>query len=50
MLFRSGLDFLRTAAEIPIDAQIQVFPLEETNDALISLKHDAIRGAAVIKI
>ena len=37
-------------AEIPIDAQIQVFPLEETNDALISLKHDAIRGAAVIKI
>ncbi|HKX32932.1 MAG TPA: zinc-dependent alcohol dehydrogenase family protein [Blastocatellia bacterium] len=47
---RDGLDFLRVAAEIPIRTQTQVFDLAETNAALNALKHDAVRGAAVIKI
>lgn len=47
---RDGEDFLKVAAEIPIHTQTQVFPLEETNNALNLLKNDAIRGAAVIQI
>jgi len=47
---RDGEDFLRTAAEISIRTQVQVFPLSEANAALNALKHDAVRGAAVIKI
>lgn len=47
---QDGLDFLRTAAEIPLKTHVQIYPLSETNLALNALKHDAIRGAAVIKI
>jgi D-arabinose 1-dehydrogenase-like Zn-dependent alcohol dehydrogenase len=37
------------AAEIPIKTQVQLFDLAEANAALNALKHDAVRGAAVIK-
>jgi propanol-preferring alcohol dehydrogenase len=47
---QDGLDFLRVAAEIPIKAQTQIFDLVEANAALNALKHDAVRGAAVIRI
>jgi propanol-preferring alcohol dehydrogenase len=47
---QDGEDFLKTAAEIPLRTQTQTFPFSETNAALNALKHDAIRGAAVIKI
>jgi propanol-preferring alcohol dehydrogenase len=47
---QDGHDFLKVAAKIPIHTQIEVFPLEEANRALNSLKNDAIRGAAVLKI
>ena len=41
----------RTATEqIPIKTQVRIFPLSETNQALNALKHDAIRGAAVIRV
>jgi alcohol dehydrogenase, propanol-preferring len=45
-----GHDFLKVAAEIPIHTEIEVFPLEDANRALNSLKNDAIRGAAVLKV
>ena len=45
-----GQDFLRLAAEIPIRTQVQVFPLREATAALKALKHDAIRGAAVLQV
>jgi propanol-preferring alcohol dehydrogenase len=45
-----GHDFLRLAAEIPIRTETQVFPLEAANLALNALKHDGIRGAAVLQI
>jgi propanol-preferring alcohol dehydrogenase len=38
------------AAEIPIDTEVQEFPLEEANQALNALKSDAIRGAAVLTV
>jgi len=47
---QDGHDFLRVAAEIPIQTQIEVFPLNEANRALNSLKNDAIRGAAVLQV
>jgi propanol-preferring alcohol dehydrogenase len=47
---QDGLDFLRLAAEIPIRTRVELFPLAAANDALNKLKHDAIRGAAVLKI
>jgi propanol-preferring alcohol dehydrogenase len=45
-----GEDFLRVAAEIPIRAQVQTFPLAEANRALNALKNDEVRGAAVIQV
>jgi len=47
---QDGIDFLKIAAEIPIHAETQVFPLAEANQALSALKNDAIRGAAVLDI
>ncbi|MBS1786241.1 MAG: zinc-dependent alcohol dehydrogenase family protein [Acidobacteria bacterium] len=47
---QDGLDFLRVAAEIPIKTEVQPFDLSESNAALNALKHDAVRGAAVIMI
>lgn len=47
---QDGSDFLRVAAEIPIKTQIQIFDLVEANAALKALKHDAVRGAAVIRV
>ena len=47
---QDGEDFLRIAAEIPIRTQVQDFPLSEANQALVTLKNDAIRGAAVLRI
>jgi propanol-preferring alcohol dehydrogenase len=47
---RDAAELLELAAAIPITTEIQVFPLEEANDALIALKHDGIRGAAVLRV
>ncbi len=47
---QDGDDFLRIAAEIPIRTQVQEFPLAEANRALNMLKHDAVRGAAVLRV
>jgi propanol-preferring alcohol dehydrogenase len=45
-----GTQFLRLAAEIPVQTHVQVFPLAEANRALNALKNDAIRGAAVLRV
>ena len=47
---QDGHDFVKVAAEIPIHTEIEVFLLAEANRALNSLKNDAIRGAAVLKV
>ena len=41
-------DFLRIAAEIKLQPRVTRFPLEKANEALESIKDDAIDGAAVI--
>jgi propanol-preferring alcohol dehydrogenase len=43
-------EFLRLAADIQIKPEIQEYPLEEANTALLELKERKIRGAKVLKI
>jgi alcohol dehydrogenase, propanol-preferring len=45
-----GEDFLRVAAEIPVRTEVEIFPLHAANQALQALKHDRVRGAAVLEI
>jgi alcohol dehydrogenase, propanol-preferring len=46
---QDGEDFLRIAAEIPIRTQVNLFALRDANRALVALKHDGFRGAAVLR-
>ncbi len=43
-----GREFLAEAARLRVRTHVQSFPLAEANQALIALKHDAIRGAGVL--
>ena len=43
-----GRALLRLAAEIPIRTHTSVYPLEAANQALVDLKRDRVRGAAVL--
>jgi propanol-preferring alcohol dehydrogenase len=45
-----GREFLAEAARVPIRIHAEPFSLSQANDALIALKHDAIRGAGVLKV
>jgi propanol-preferring alcohol dehydrogenase len=47
---RDIADFLPLAAEIPIQPEVAVFPLEQANEALRNLRRGSIRGANVLKI
>ncbi|MFH1160336.1 MAG: zinc-dependent alcohol dehydrogenase family protein [bacterium] len=43
-------EFLKLAAEIPIKPEVQLYPLEDANLALLELKQQKIRGAKVLII
>lgn len=43
-------ELLALAASVPVRTHIHVFPLAQANQALQALKHDAIKGAAVLRI
>ena len=43
-------DFLPIAAAVPLRPEIQVYPLNEANRALVELKRSPIRGAKVLVI
>ncbi len=45
-----GHQFLHEAAAIPVRTHVRTFPLAQANEALLALKTDAIRGAAVLVI
>jgi len=47
---RDVREFLALAAEIPLRPEIQEYPLEEANRALVELKERRIRGAKVLRI
>ncbi len=47
---RDGLEFLELAAAIPVEPNVEVYPWEEANAVLSSLKAGKIRGSAVLVI
>lgn len=47
---RDGEDFLALAPKIPIQTQVEAFPLAAANEALDSLRNGKIQGAAVLTI
>ena len=47
---QDGEELLKIAAEIPLRATVQVFPLEQANEVLLRLKMGRITGAAVLKV
>jgi propanol-preferring alcohol dehydrogenase len=48
MTRQDARDFLQLAAEIRLRPKVTSFPLQDANEALLAIKHDAIDGAAVI--
>jgi len=47
---RDVREFLDLAAEVPIRASVQMFPLEQANEALLAMKHSKTEAAAVLKV
>src|SRR5262245_38522194 len=47
---QDGREFLEEAARAGVKTSVESFPLEKANEALIALKRDAIKGAAVLHI
>ena len=47
---RDVIEFLKIAAEIPIVPEVETYPLESANEALLSLKQRHVRGAKVLVI
>jgi propanol-preferring alcohol dehydrogenase len=45
-----GREFLEEAARINVRTHVRRFPLSEANEALLALKHDAVRGAGVLVV
>ncbi len=43
-------EFLELAAEVPVRTEIELFPLEQANQALAAMKHSRVKGAAVLKV
>jgi alcohol dehydrogenase, propanol-preferring len=47
---RDVMDLLALAAEIGLDPEVQVYPLEDANRALVEMKTRRIRGAKVLRV
>ena len=45
---RDGEEFLTLAPQVPVRTQVEQFPLEQANDALVRLRAGEVRGAAVL--
>lgn len=47
---QDAVELLQVAAEVPVQTEVEVFPLEAANDALLRLKRSEINGAGVLEI
>jgi propanol-preferring alcohol dehydrogenase len=45
-----GEEFLALAPQVPVETEIQVYPLAEANSALDDMRHGRVRGTAVLQI
>ena len=48
--FQDGVDFMKITAEIPIQATVQLYGLEQVNEALVDVKYIHLNGEALLKI
>jgi len=47
---QDGLDFMRVAAQVPLHASVQTYPLAQANQALDDLRAGRFAGAAVLTV
>jgi propanol-preferring alcohol dehydrogenase len=47
---RDGEEFISLAPEVPVQTEIQVYPLAEANTALDDVRHGRVRGTAVLSV
>jgi alcohol dehydrogenase, propanol-preferring len=47
---QDGEEFLALAPEVPVETEIQLYPLAEANRALDDMRHGRVRGTAVLEI
>jgi alcohol dehydrogenase, propanol-preferring len=47
---QDGQEFLALAPEVPVETEIQTYPLAEANRALDDMRHGRVRGTAVLDI
>ena len=47
---RDGQEFFEIAPQVPVRTEVQIFPLEQANEALDRLRAGRIEGAAVLQI
>ncbi len=43
-------EFLELAATVPVHTEIELFPLEQANQAIAAMKYSRVRGAAVLRV
>jgi len=46
--YQDGVDFLKLAAEVPVRARVERYPMEHANEALRDMKESNIDGAGVL--
>lgn len=47
---QDAIDFLDIAARVPVQTEVELFSLEQANEALLRLKRSQINGAAVLQV
>jgi alcohol dehydrogenase, propanol-preferring len=47
---QDGEEFMALAPQIPVRTEVEVWPLEEANEALESIRDGSLRGAAVLRV
>jgi propanol-preferring alcohol dehydrogenase len=47
---QDGEEFIALAPEVPVETEIQVYPLAEVNRALDDVRHGRVRGTAVLSV
>jgi propanol-preferring alcohol dehydrogenase len=47
---RDGEEFLALAPQVPVRTEVEMFPLEQANEALDRLRRGQIRGSAVLRV
>ncbi len=47
---RDGEEFMALAPQVPVRTEVEVYPLEEANEALGAIRDGSLKGAAVLRV